>query len=571
MTGEIEGMYTVEVTLSGEVDLGSERVTLRSTGTGRVLVRNPEFAVTMEHPETVAEQEEYDLVIHFTNQGSVPLNELTVSLDPDLLVATELVAGTNPVQTLAAIPPGGEGSVSYAMRSQVTGQVQASFFKVADSTQSQLVLSVGVGKTGERLTPYVISFPRVFYQKFPTDLTQALRLYAKKLLDFSQTAPEHLPDGITGFNAVNRQGLFHSMALAARGRDYGISAPTGITHLFSTWMRSFKEDGDLDRLRRLLQAEPSFPDLETLFGAALQAEFATWTMEEIASFLVQENERTPGLYLMVLDSATPVGITVEDHLGRVTESQGRREIPFAGLLPLGSQRTLVWLSDLEMPPLIRLTHPGAIESPATVNLVLVSPNGENDEHLATASQTLNISTSLDLIYQPQFRQVAVLPAEEAPTMVAVAPVAKKSFSLIDVRQVSPKVDAKADRYGRYLVFTFSKPLDLRSLVPLEDHLFINGKAIVDAQIQSDGRFLYVTRADASGPLSTDPIPNPRPQKFRRPELGRIDGDCDCFGRLYRRKCGGSGGRSQPQRFNRCTHLPLAAQCRGRKPQRWPSE
>ena len=52
---------------------------------GAVLVRNPDFAVTLGHPATVRSGEEYDLFITVSNTGNTLANMVTVGLGPRAL------------------------------------------------------------------------------------------------------------------------------------------------------------------------------------------------------------------------------------------------------------------------------------------------------------------------------------------------------------------------------------------------------------------------------------------------------------------------------------------------------
>lgn len=494
LIGQVEGMYDVEIEVSGEVELpsGSQKVT--SISTGKVYVRSPQFSTLFEHPEVVSTAEEYDLVMHFTNQGAVPLENLTVSMDPDLLVGTELY-GSAAVQALPTVPPEGEASLTYHMRSLVTGRVVASYFKVNGGVQGDLRLSVGVGNMGEDLTPTVLSFPPVFEEVFSSNLTAPLKQYAKKLYDFSQMRAGDLPDGIQPITVGSVDALNESMARAAQANVFGLTHQEALVQLLSTTLRSVRDYAPMDQIRRKIIADQAIA-LEQAFGSVLNQAFLGASAEDIVTQVTYENETTPGGFFALVEGSGACDISVKDHSGRISAGTTQRDIPFSSLIPLDTQRTLVWLSSLEATPVLTVSPQGS--GSVTVSVKAVMPENQSGFRYFVDVPETEIGTSLTLSFDADTGLTRMLQQDSMSERYGSV-LEPKAFSLVDARHVDGAVCAEFDPFGRDLLFVFSKTLDLSSLDPIEEHVFINGEPAVDALVQQDGRFLFVSARMPLGP------------------------------------------------------------------------
>jgi len=492
VTGEIEGMYDVAVDVTGVIELPQETLTLRSTAHSRVLVRHPDFTVTMEHPDAVAENEPYDLYMHFVNRGEVDLEGLSVALDPDRLAGVQL-DGSDATQTVGSVAPGGEATVHYRLKSLITGQVVASYFKVEGDAPGALRLSVGVAPTGERISPYVIAFPTEFFAYLPTDLSASLKRYAKKLYDFAQLSETELPAGVSPVLPTPVRGLNQQLAQAVESRDYGISAKDADARLFSAWMRSFEDYAPIDLLRRKFEDETAL-NLESEFGALLQPHYGAGAGADALSHLAAQNEDAPGLFLMTVDAAAALDVALVDEKGAETDNAGRRELPFAAAIPLSPTRTLFWRHGDGSLPRVRLS-PGD-GSPAQATVSLIAPDAAGGRTLiADRALTVDGETWLDLM---EGGARIVTPGGSAFEWDG-APLEDAAFELTTARQVDARINGFHDLYGRHILFGFSKPLDLASLEPLEEHVFINGEPVVDALLQSDRRLVIVSARMPLGP------------------------------------------------------------------------
>lgn len=489
LIGEIEGMYSLAVEIEGDADLPQGLVNVKSIAEGRVLVRSPEFTVTFEHPETVAVDEPYDLKMIFTNQGSTTLTDLSVSLDPDALVGTTLLG--NATQSLADLGPGAEAGVTFSMKAEVPGEVVASYFKIAGGVPGDLRLEVGVAQSGELISPYVVSFPDTFYSQFDTALTTALKRYSKKLLDYSQMVEEEMDEGLSAPSSTMVRRLREHYVSAAQSQVYGLSQQEATAYLFSATMRSAEDDPAIDALRRYFQ-QGDYLDLEGPFGTVMAQTFSSMDEKSLLTFLNQENETTAGLFTALIQNNVDFSLSDEDN--RVTALTGTRNIPFSGIFDLGAQGRLLWASQMNDFRLhIEPQSGGSVAHVVTTGDQtyeryygeIIIPNGESGHVTFNRAHT-----------QFEFTGQGGLYTFDAELLD------RKTFALASVTQVPLDLRPSVDIFGRDVMFAFNKAVDLSSLQPIEEKVFINDKPVVDAVAQRDGRFLTVGSRMPLGPYRT---------------------------------------------------------------------
>ncbi|CAM2005549.1 carboxypeptidase regulatory-like domain-containing protein [Acanthopleuribacter pedis] len=489
--GNIPGMYDVEVEVTGNLQLPQETQEVSTLTRGQIFVRSPEFSVTFEHPDAVAENEVYNLIMNIDNRGEIPLEGFSVTLDPDTLVGCELFE-THPVQSPGSIAVGGTGQVVYRLRSLLSGTVISSYFKVDGAVQGALNLRVGVGEIGQRISPYVVNFPEVFHAEFPVVLTNAIRQYAKAGLDVSQATPEEVPDGLLPVSAPAVREFNELAVFAARIGSMGFSDGEQLVRLFSLWTRGVREYEPLDRVRRA-QIMAGTDNPETAFAQAFNETLGGQSPDELVRLLARENEETPHVFAVMLESSVPVDLYLND----VNQTlAANRTTPYSALLPLTPTKTLFWLHGVSETPRLQVRPRGGDR--AAVSLAAVYPDGEGGM-LLSESGNVAFSATLDIGFDPAERRMRLLPGGGLPQNREGVAVAPKAFEMLQIRHMDPQILPSADIYGRDFLITFTKPLDLNSLDPIEEHVFINGRPAVDAKLQRDGLNLIVSSRMPLGP------------------------------------------------------------------------
>jgi len=133
--GRKEGTHKIDFEISATLEgLPIGPITIKGKASGAVLVRNPDFSITLGHPATVRSGEAYDLFITITNTSQTIANLVSTHLDPRALSGAAFAAGEDPDRQIATILPGSSGTVKYRLVSQRTGKVTASAIQSEDES-----------------------------------------------------------------------------------------------------------------------------------------------------------------------------------------------------------------------------------------------------------------------------------------------------------------------------------------------------------------------------------------------------------------------------------------------------
>ncbi|MBP8291526.1 MAG: hypothetical protein KAX65_02060, partial [Caldilineaceae bacterium] len=216
--GVREGVHTVNMEITGMLyGLPDGPVKLKGRAVGMVEVRNPTFALTVNHPETVSAGEEYDLFVTLTNVSDRPANFASVNLLPRSISGAELLSDAT-VQ-VASIPPGDAATVTFRLRALKTGTVTSNSI-AADGIPGKFDLRTAVGELGIPMAPTSLVLPPA-----ANGLPANLRLAGVALLNqaFALASAPVTPEGLLpmGRNVVYDQGT----SLAATGQRITLGEP----------------------------------------------------------------------------------------------------------------------------------------------------------------------------------------------------------------------------------------------------------------------------------------------------------------------------------------------------------
>ncbi|CAM2008888.1 LamG-like jellyroll fold domain-containing protein [Acanthopleuribacter pedis] len=498
LRGNVPGIHDVRFDIQGQAHLGNDRtIPVRSEATARVYVRNPDFTVTFEHPETVAEGEPYDLTMHINNVGAIPLNDFHIEIDPYRLVGVTMAAGTNPTQRAGDIPPGGEAALTWGLRADTTGQVVASYYRVEEGISSALQLSVGVSPTGETLTNRVLSFPAGFRGSFEPALRDPIIRLAKKVYDLSHMEPEEVPGHLLPVTGGVATAFNEELAFAGATLGLGADAAQVRLGLMRSVIGAMDGVEAIDRMRRE-SSRLGEPEMEAIFEPFLREAAATRSARELLLWMARESFESDNTGVVLVEG--PVGMTVsaEDALGRVVATTGALDLPFSAWFDLGDGRHLAWLG--EMSGSVTLKPRAVNGQPLRVHAVF-NRNAET-ELLYFDSGSWSPSTDPDLVLLPESAQWHIL-EDGVSRFVAAETVPNQAFTLVGVKQMASNQVPGADPYGRHITFMFSKPVDLRAFSDLADHITINGHPVQTAKVHHDPRFLMVKSPRPVGPYQTN--------------------------------------------------------------------
>jgi hypothetical protein len=216
--GAREGVHTVNLEITGMLHgLPDGPVKLKGRAVGMVEVRNPTFALTVNHPETVAAGEEYDLYVTLTNVSDRPANFASVSLHPRSISGADLLS--EPTVQVDSIPAGDAATATFRLRARKTGAVTATSI-AADGVPGKFELRTAVGELGIPMSPISLVLPPAA-NGLPGNLRQAGIALLNQA--FALASAPVTPEGLLpmGRSVVYDQGT----SLAAAGQRITLGEP----------------------------------------------------------------------------------------------------------------------------------------------------------------------------------------------------------------------------------------------------------------------------------------------------------------------------------------------------------
>ena len=242
-----EGTHRLEVTINAQLQgLPIGNVPLSGKAVGTVLVRNPTFALTFNHPNVVRAGETYSLFVTIHNTGSADANLVSLSLNPSDVIGATLSSDSDPASAVGTvvvptIKPNDAQTVEFKLIAQKNGQVTATGF--ANSTtgtgsgpvSGTFILRTGIGDRGIPLSPESLTLPP-YVEDLPADfLTTAMRVLG--LAHSVATAPQGAPIGITtriDSTVVAQRG--QQLAAAGLRTRIGDTAATSVGDMMLDWL-----------------------------------------------------------------------------------------------------------------------------------------------------------------------------------------------------------------------------------------------------------------------------------------------------------------------------------------------
>src|SRR5262249_10855319 len=154
---------------------------------GSVLVRNPSFFVTLDHPDVIRTGETYTISATLTNTSAVPANQVSIQLDKAFLVGADLLsAETAALGNLAA---SGSAVAKFHLCALRNGGGRADAFYGTGALAGSVTLHAGIGELSIPLNPDTLVFPRAVDQ-LPSSLVDP----ARRLLGLAWSIAKS-PDG----------------------------------------------------------------------------------------------------------------------------------------------------------------------------------------------------------------------------------------------------------------------------------------------------------------------------------------------------------------------------------------
>ncbi|HIJ94565.1 MAG TPA: hypothetical protein HPP94_02280 [Desulfuromonadales bacterium] len=538
--GRREGSHTIEMEITGTlVGLPIGPVTVRGRAMGTVLVRNPNFTLTFTHPDVVNAGEAYTLDVTVTNTSQSPANFVSVNLHQQQISGADLIGeGSKQIET---IPPGDSATVSFDLRSKVSGTIFAATLDADDHVSGRFQLKTSVGELGIPLSPDSLVLPKEA-GSLPKSLRDAaigvlgkayavatapdaalpkdIQRFGKKIVwdrgievaqaGFRYTLHEPLPDSaeqlLLDFMGSNYTRLAETNPLPA-DRANAESDYNGFDDLRR---RSVRGDVLADAVANLLK-----PDLTAKGGADFQ--------RDLASKIAYRPEHIS----VMLDSGSaplPVTLTLIDSTGRKLGGVGDKgkivkEIPYSDYLIFKDQTvTSGQLAMVSVPTLgafrIRVERLPGADPAAPFNLAIVAPDAagvlqqRSFSALTTATlPTVDLTSPYSFTVELYADGVPLAGAPQTATITRAIPdIAPSIISVVQQPDADVfKNDCGIWRFGRVVAALFSEEVTAASVQDklartLISNYTLDGNQVVGVALQPGNRIAFLALRDPVGPF-----------------------------------------------------------------------
>lgn len=487
-----EGGHVIGIEIRGTLEgLPSGPVQVVGHAQGAVVVRDPNFALTFIHPDTVRAGERYELLVHIQNTSSVDANLVTVSLDPRNLSGARLVNNADARQVIDTIHAGDSETVTFLLESQTTGRVNASMLELAGAagvvSGRSIALSAGVSEQGAPLSsdtlilPPAVSFLR--QRAGNADLTfRAVALLGEA--HSIATAPRGslplgvrpIPASIVGQRARELSEAAFRLQLSYRAGADGKAEPLpqGLLLTLEDLYFDFLGAGVADDGWDALYADSR---QARLFGAALAEvvgrEAQTLGLADLLAlqrhWADTESYRADQLTIMTKSTAgeIPVVLDVSDRQGRrlggsLDPEGGFRDIPRADILRFDSGDVATGqfavLTRLDASPYIATL---VAQHTGTFDLGIVVPD-RNGALQQTTFRNMSVTTGerLTVTIRPRSEPLVELTRNGTPVVATTQePIPDGPPEVLGVVQ---RADPSVDQFGRVVGILFDEDVDKAS-------------------------------------------------------------------------------------------------------------
>jgi hypothetical protein len=505
LRGEREGRHDVDFDIRAELlGLPIGPVPLEGSAHGVVLVRNAYFDVTFTVPTVVRADEEFSLFATVTNVGQGTGNDVKMTLDSSRLSGARLLsAGT---QTIESLAPGDAATLEYRFRSEVTGEVVASYLRFDTSggvdVTGRLNFVLGVGERRVAQSPDTLVLPAAV-KVLPSHVVRAaMRVLGQA---WSAATATSLPPGVErpSTEAIFRKGL--SVAEAGLRVELGQPLPEALRDL----LVDLHGDGLDPGFDQVLRETSAGRDLDRILGAALAEAASSDALgyEEDAARIAASGAPFVSLALENQGGgALPAQLALLDGAGRRTD-EATRGVPGAVIASLGASESaprLGWLASLASPP-YAIELAGASDGVVGLSLTLPDATG-GALHARVDGIAVGRGSRHRLVYDPARVGELVIETDlagdgvfEGRSPVSLLPLASEGPRLVSAVTIGPETLDGASPFGTYAALLFDRVVS-DSDAAEATHYEIVANSVLGAKRQLSGRLVFVAFEQPEGPL-----------------------------------------------------------------------
>lgn len=504
--GMKEGTHKVDFDITAILEgLPVGPVTLKGKATGAVLVRNPDFAVTLGHPATVRAGEEYDLFITVSNTGKTLANMVTVGLDPRALSGAAFVTGESNTKSIDTILPGSAATVKFRLKSQRTGKVTATAFE-SPEVRGRFILRAGVGENGIPLSPDSLILP--YTGNLPADLvTSAVGLLGQAWS--VATAPTGaLPATVLPISKQTVTSRAYDLSEAGLRILIGDEQVKAIEDLAFDLFGSDVYNKGFDSLRR---SSTMGLELNRALGGIFKTGIDTNGVIAFQTALADKVSYRPG-HVSIITGNAPLRLRLTDasgnRSGALAANENSRGIPYADSIVTGengsSRTNLILATRLDSPS---YTLELAAEGAGTFDLGIVLPDAAGiltqyvfaGVSLSTgATGNLTIAPgSGNLLLSIDDNNDGVTDRTLAPA--SIVPVPDHAPHIVAATQLTPDFGPGGDKHGRNVAVLFSERVSKESAQSPANYS-VDENLVKQTTLQPGSRMAFLLLRDGIGPF-----------------------------------------------------------------------
>ncbi|HLE41960.1 MAG TPA: hypothetical protein VI956_10675, partial [Nitrospirota bacterium] len=511
-----EGTHKIDFEITATLEgLPIGPISLKGKATGAVLVRNPDFSVTLGHPATVRSGEQYDLFVTISNTSLAIANLVSVHLDPRALSGAVFVDGEEPDKQIETILPGSSATVKYQLLSQRTGAVTATAF-ASDAVKGRFILRMGVGELGIPLSPDSLIIP------YTGELTPDLVIAAAGLLGQAwsvATAPTGaLPADVLPIGKSIVTSRSNDLSEAGLRILMGDTTIKAIGDLSFDFLGSDNANAGFDSLRR---SSTQGMRLNTAFAALFQAEAATTGLFSFQAHFGEQASYRPG-HISVVTSEAALRVRVTDvsgnKIGGLSSNEAFRDIPYSDQFRWSAECGVgnAECGETERSTLSLITKIEstsykveiAAEGPGVFDLGIVLPDAEgmlrqvrfaNVVVLTGSRGTITLLPNTATDYVLSFDDNADGTPDRTVAPSAVYAIPDPGPTIVAVTQLSPGFGPGGDKHGRNVAVLYSERVTKETAQNLANYA-VEENAVRMAYHQPSGRMTFLLLRDGVGPL-----------------------------------------------------------------------
>jgi hypothetical protein len=507
-----EGTHKIDFDISATLEgLPIGPIAVKGRASGAVLVRNPDFTITLGHPAAIRSGEAYDLFVTITNTSKAIANLVSTHLDGRAFSGAVLAPGEECDKQIEMILPGSAATLKYHLISQRTGQVTATAFQSDDAgLKGRFILRLGVGESGIPLSPDSLIIP--YTGSLPPDLIDAAVGLLGQAWSVATAPAGALPADVLYIGKQTVTQRANDLSEAGLRLLIGEALVDAAADLAFDFIGSDNANNSFDNLRRRsTQGLNLNRGLAAVFQpAAAGGVFAF--QEELA----RKESYRPG-HISVITGESPVRIRIVDasgnRVGGLASGESLREIAYGDQLILteGATGAGAWTgSSLSL--LTKLDSASyrldlRAEVDCVFDLGIVIPDSAGSLRQVKFSQVPVFAGTIGaVVLLPGTDTAYVLSLDDngdgvidrtaSSSAVIIDPPAAKAVA---AAQLVPGFGPGGDKHGRNIAVLFNRRVTKISAQEIANYA-VEENAVMVSYIQQSGRMAFLQLRDGIGPF-----------------------------------------------------------------------